>query len=454
MQIFIKLLSGATRTINVEPSDTIEKIKQTIAHLPTQPPQPIPSKQRLIYSGHQLEDGRSLTEYNIPKCATLHMVLRLRGMISGFREPNQQDAKETWLRNIDILPQDTPALNKDEMLSLMEKTNASQTKTFAFYDSGETLLTKQLRRLCMRFMDVAHQSRAPDAPDCKMVLDGQDAFRALFGAGTDRLYEELISYHHDLCNHGVKIALRRTTPTDGIIGWHTDGGYATQTVQYTLNENYVGGNLCFYTKNGPFHQKRREGTLTVHNREILHAVTKLHSGTRYALFVVDYTNGLGEKDVYTFNAEDIRNLMTPVVKQEEPRAQAVGKDMEPNNNNNEANTVKEGVVLNGSPEHVSKKKNPKKKYKKVLQNKTYQNDQGYFVTKSEYVEVTDDEAEDAEQTKKRNRGDEDEVEDVTESMRKRLKEEKRQKEVNTVILDQDKEDQDEEKFTTTGKALI
>lgn len=385
MQIFIKLLSGATRTINVEPSDTIEKIKQTIAQLPTQPPQPIPSQQRLIFCGHQLEDGRSLTEYKITKCATLHMVLRLRGMISGFREPNQQDAKETWLRNIDILPQDTPALNEDEMLSLMEKTNASQTKTFTFYDSGETLLTKQLRRLCMRFMDVAHQSRAPDAPDCKMVLDGQDAFRALFGAGTDRLYEELIAYH-DKTKYGVKIALRRTTPTDGIIGWHTDGHYATQTVQYTLNENYVGGNLCFYTKNGgPFHQKRREGTLTVHDKDILHAVTKLHSGTRYALFVVDYTNGLGEKDVYTFNAEDIRNLMTPVVKQEEPRAQAVGKDMEPNNNNNEANTVKEGVVLNGSPE----------------------------------------------QTKKRNRGDEDEVEDVTESMRKR------QKEGNTVILDQE-----------------
>ena len=99
--------------------------------------------------------------------------------------------------------------------------------------------------------------------------------------------------------------------------------------------------------------------------------------------------------------QTIRNLMTPVVKQEEPRAQAVGKDMEPNNNNNEANTVKEGVVLNGSPEHVSKKKNPKKKYKKVLQNKTYQNDQGYFVTKSEYVEVTDDEAEDEDEAPKK-----------------------------------------------------
>lgn len=95
MQIFIKLLSGATQTINVEPSDTIEKIKQTIAQLPTQPPQPIPSQQRLIFRSHQLEDGRSLTEYKITECATLHMVLRLRGMISGFREPNQQDAKET-----------------------------------------------------------------------------------------------------------------------------------------------------------------------------------------------------------------------------------------------------------------------------------------------------------------------------------------------------------------------
>ena len=53
-------------------------------------------------------------------------------------------------------------------------------------------------------------------------------------------------------------------------------------------------------------------------RDILHAGTRLHSGVRYALFVVDYTNGLGEKDVYTFKAEDIRNLMAPVVKQEEP----------------------------------------------------------------------------------------------------------------------------------------
>lgn len=318
MQIFIKLLSGATQTINVEPSDTIEKIKQTIAKLPTQPRQPIPSEQRLIYSGHQLEDGRSLTEYHIPQFATLHMVLRLRGMISGFREPNEQDSKETWLRNIDILPQSTPALSEDEMFSLMEKTNASKTKTFEFLDSGETLLTRQLRRLCMRFMDEAHQSKAPDASDCKMVLDGKEAFRALFGIGSDPLYNKLISYHEDTSNQGVKIALRRTSPTDGIIGWHTDGPYATQTVQYTLNDNYVGGNLCYYTKNGLFHQKRAEGTLTVHERDILHAVTRLHSGVRYALFVVDYTNGLGEKDVYTFKAEDIRNLMAPVVKQEEP----------------------------------------------------------------------------------------------------------------------------------------
>ena len=43
----------------------------------------------------------------------------------------------------------------------------------------------------------------------------------------------------------------------------------------------------------------------------------------------------------------------------------------------------------------------KKKYKKVLQNKTYQNDQGYFVTKSEYVEVTDDEAEDEDEAPKK-----------------------------------------------------
>jgi len=131
MQLFVKTLQGKTVSIEVEEGESIEDVKAKISEKEGIPPE----QQRLIFGGQQLQDGKTIDDYDLGDDSTLHLVLRLRGglrslicTLSGGRLCSSFEVDEAFVRKHAKLTEEEMQLVKNFIAQSVEAPTSQKKK--------------------------------------------------------------------------------------------------------------------------------------------------------------------------------------------------------------------------------------------------------------------------------------------------------------------------------------
>lgn len=272
-QVFVKGMRGRVMTFQMHRSESVLSLKLRIQE--SEEPLPV-DNQRLIFAGKQLEDSKTMGDYCISDQSTVHLVCRLTGDIGTFGDHAGTEG-------------------------LAYLTDALQLKSATPED-------------CRRLLDCFGERKSSSPVVGTTCLLGKEACEALVceaekrymasaynqGGGcdfvTDLTWKELASIAGDVVvpwdefgssipRSAVRICLRRTFSTGKCIQFHLDRADRTMQVFLNAEDEYEGGRTVFATHDRGFVVPRRtQGHYTIHSWNMVHGVTAMSQGVRYALF--------------------------------------------------------------------------------------------------------------------------------------------------------------------------
>lgn len=251
MEIFVKTLTGVNLTIEVETSDTVEALKlkiQEIGGIPIE-------QQRLIFGGEQLEDGRTLADYNVQKESTIKLLLKLRGgnvvnfnvtnlniTINNITESSDNnkctvDASKDLSAKLDVkegyfLPKFITIKHGEDVLEESKYTYNSQT--------GEIVIPKDnimneitIEASAMEFVEKIVINFKKISNSNLLTKDQQAAFQFL---GIDKGFLTLNASLNAICDRNQKILLYRDAENNITLA---DNLSSIDNIVYTLSEEEI-----------------------------------------------------------------------------------------------------------------------------------------------------------------------------------------------------------------------